>query len=238
MSHSIPLPLFFNLVSENAAWPIKPGVYVIRNKTNGHFYIGSTTNLRQRKDQHLWGLRANRHHNPHLQNAWNKYGEENFEFLVTEVVIAADDIVAVEQRWIDGFDAVARKDCYNLLPIAGTTAGRVVSEETRHKMSLAQTGKKHSTEAKEKMRLAKLGRRQSPEHVAKVAAKSRGRKLPPRPASFAQKFRKLTNSQVAELRQLHNQGVSNKQIAARYCVSESTIGRILKGESYRGVGIE
>jgi len=39
-----------------------------------------------RRIQHFSKLRCNKHVNQHLQNAWNKYGKESFEFEVLETV--------------------------------------------------------------------------------------------------------------------------------------------------------
>lgn len=55
-------------------------IYQITFNKNG--YIGSTLNPRQRMMAHRSYLSNNRHPNPILQNAWNKYGEENFKFNV------------------------------------------------------------------------------------------------------------------------------------------------------------
>jgi len=55
--------------------PTVSGVYQIRCKSNGKIYIGSAVNLRQRWDGHRRALRKQRHHNVHLQAAWNRYGE-------------------------------------------------------------------------------------------------------------------------------------------------------------------
>ena len=60
------------------------GIYVIQNTINNHIYIGSSINLKQRFSQHKSTLRNNTHKNKHLQSAWNKYGEENFEFIIIE----------------------------------------------------------------------------------------------------------------------------------------------------------
>lgn len=62
--------------------PKSSGIYQILNKTNNKFYIGSASNLRRRFSSHKCHLNKNSHSNPHLQNAWNKYGENNFEFLI------------------------------------------------------------------------------------------------------------------------------------------------------------
>ena len=60
------------------------GVYMIKNVLNNHKYIGSTKNFKQRLKQHLSDLRNNKHHSPHLQAAWNKYGEKHFVFQILE----------------------------------------------------------------------------------------------------------------------------------------------------------
>jgi len=56
-------------------------VYEIRNLVNWKLYIGSTTRKpKDRKREHWAALRGGRHHNRHLQAAWNLYGEEAFRF--------------------------------------------------------------------------------------------------------------------------------------------------------------
>ena len=57
-------------------------------------------NFGDRWDCHKAQLRGNYHDNPHLQNSWNKYGEENFIFEVIEVVDKCD-IDEREKYWID-----------------------------------------------------------------------------------------------------------------------------------------
>lgn len=61
------------------------GIYAIRNIINGKMYIGKTgMNFGDRWDSHRSLLNNQKHDNQYLQNAWNKYGEENFEFIVIE----------------------------------------------------------------------------------------------------------------------------------------------------------
>ena len=76
------------------------GVYEIRNVATGDFYIGSSCNLKSRLAEHRWKLSNNRHVNAHLQNAWNKYGEENFEFLPIEFC-ENEVLTEREQYYID-----------------------------------------------------------------------------------------------------------------------------------------
>ena len=63
------------------------GIYGIVNKINGKTYVGQTgERFLRRYWHHQWKLRDNSHDNDYLQNAWNKYGEDNFEFIILEVV--------------------------------------------------------------------------------------------------------------------------------------------------------
>jgi len=56
-------------------------IYSFYNKVNGKRYVGSSLYLKHRQSVHFSTLNNNKHKNNHLQNAWNKYKEENFEFL-------------------------------------------------------------------------------------------------------------------------------------------------------------
>ena len=60
------------------------GIYMITNYVNNKRYIGSSKNIAQRLWTHRSNLRHNTHSNEHLQHAWNKYGEENFNFTILE----------------------------------------------------------------------------------------------------------------------------------------------------------
>jgi group I intron endonuclease len=102
------------------------GIYQIKNKKNNKVYIGSAVSLGQRFSVHTHCLRNDKHHNRHLQNAWNKYGEDSFLFEVLEKVEDKEKLVEREQHWID-----IREPEYNLSPTAGSTLGVKYSEEAR-----------------------------------------------------------------------------------------------------------
>ena len=59
-------------------------IYLIRNKINGKFYLGSTKNLHKRKLKHFRDLKNQNHHSIYLQRSYDKYGIENFEFIIIE----------------------------------------------------------------------------------------------------------------------------------------------------------
>ena len=62
------------------------GIYAIKNIATNQIYIGSVykATFYKRFKQHLNGLIKNKHENSKLQNSYNKYGEENFEFYIVD----------------------------------------------------------------------------------------------------------------------------------------------------------
>lgn len=86
-------------------------IYKIVNLLNGKFYVGSTTNMKERFRRHRILLRGNRHHCKHLQAAWNKHGEGNFVFVVVETVPPGSNLQTVEDVWLKAH--VGQAYCYN-----------------------------------------------------------------------------------------------------------------------------
>ena len=43
-------------------------------------------------------LKNNKHHSIKLQRAWDKYGEENFEFKIEEIVDSLENLLNLESR--------------------------------------------------------------------------------------------------------------------------------------------
>lgn len=72
--------------------------YSITNDINNKSYIGITTTPIRRKNCHFNYLRQNKHFNPKLQNAFNKYGEEYFHFDIIEAIDYANEKEAYEHE--------------------------------------------------------------------------------------------------------------------------------------------
>ena len=90
---------------------MKNVIYKIRNIINNKFYVGSTVNSRVRFQTHRRNLRAGKHQSPHMQAAWNKYGEDCFKFEIIEIVECSENLLAAEQKWLD--EHAGKPHCYN-----------------------------------------------------------------------------------------------------------------------------
>lgn len=76
-------------------------IYKIINKVNGKFYLGSTVQFDRRRKMHIWKLIKGTHHSSYLQNAFNKYGIDAFEF---HILYESKDIKKDEQKELDSLD--------------------------------------------------------------------------------------------------------------------------------------
>jgi group I intron endonuclease len=175
-------------------------VYAILNVVDGTMYVGSTIHYKKRMTDHSINLRLNRHANVHLQAAYNHYGQSNFLFLVLEEC-KEKDLREREQYWID---RIPHK--YNIVLNArgGAPMGRVVSEETREKISASQKGKprkKHTAEAKRKVSEAMKGREFTPEWRAKISEGRKGKNNGTVSEETRQKLRESTTARWARWRE-------------------------------------
>ena len=109
------------------------GIYLIFNKINGHFYIGSasTNKFNARFSNHLIYLKGNKV----LKFAVRKYGLSNFAFLILELF---PEIVNKENNKdlldIEDFYLKSLLPNYNILTEAGSSFGYKHSEITRINM--------------------------------------------------------------------------------------------------------
>ncbi len=149
------------------------GIYQILNVINNKRYIGSAINIDRRWYEHRSDFKKGKN-SSHLQNSYNKYGKENFEFSVIEYVEDENSLIEREQYWIDTLKVTDRNKGYNICPTAGSTLGFKYSEKTREGMSERMSGENNpmygktgkdcpsygihpSDETKKKMSEAQLG---------------------------------------------------------------------------------
>lgn len=97
----------------------KFGVYSIVNSINDKIYVGSTAvDFQKRWSAHSYEFRRNAHTNNFMQDLFNKYGGDVFEYYILEFVDDKDSIFEREQYYIDSYETV-HPNGYNIMPIAG-----------------------------------------------------------------------------------------------------------------------
>jgi group I intron endonuclease len=148
---------------------MKSGIYKITNLKNGKFYIGSSKDIEFRWREHKKHLNGNYHINKKLQNAWNFYGKENFEFTIVELVSNDETfLLEREQFYFDIFKPYIKEIGYN---IGEKSSGGDNFTHNPNKENIREHlsdinlgaknpmhGKKHSDEAKEKQKDRAVGR--------------------------------------------------------------------------------
>lgn len=162
-------------------------IYKITNLINSKAYIGQTIyELEQRWVQHnskSSGCRA-------IANALRKYGKENFTIEIVTICYSLEELNAQEEKYIKEFNTLAPNG-YNL-----TTGGesRILTEESRKKISIANKGRSHSEDFREmrrqlqsgkirsevtknKMSKSSLGKPKTDEHRLNISKAKTGKKL-------------------------------------------------------------
>jgi group I intron endonuclease len=132
-------------------------------------------------------LIRNKHFNDHLQNAFNKYGINNFSFKpeeeLNEISLTESvdkELLKLEQTYLD----IAKQEknlCYNKTFIAGkvemtdkvkTKISKLRIEQLKNKKSHPMFGKKHKECSKLKMSLSHLGKPLSQTAKLKISGKN------------------------------------------------------------------
>lgn len=147
------------------------GIYAIVHKETGRAYIGSAVRFSHRWGVHKHELRNNKHGSAYLQNTWNKYGEDAFEFCILEHVEDKARLIEREQVYLSVLGH------FNICPVAGSRFGSSASLATREKISKALMGRKLSKESIEKRSAKRRGQKRSTESTARSAAARRGKPL-------------------------------------------------------------
>lgn len=79
-------------------------IYEIKNLKNGKVYVGQTNDFARRRIQHIMDLKSGKHHNQHLQSAYNKYGEKSFSIYVVDLCYEWDELNEKEIYHIEKYN--------------------------------------------------------------------------------------------------------------------------------------
>ena len=116
------------------------GIYGILNRKNNKIYIGQSVNVKKRLENHKSQLVHNKHFNNHLQNSVNKYGINSFEFILLKHC-KIQYLNRFEKLFIKKYKSANPMYGYNLED--GGTVNHKVSDETKRKISKANSGENH-----------------------------------------------------------------------------------------------
>ena len=93
-------------------------IYKIECVPTKQCYIGQTIDINRRKNKHFSTLNSNKHDNMKLQNAWNKYGENNFTFdFWIFKDITKEELDFLECEYIEKYNSL--DNGFNLVPGGG-----------------------------------------------------------------------------------------------------------------------
>lgn len=111
----------------------KIGIYAIQNRVNKRIYVGSTVgSFNKRYASHMTSFRQ-KTNSPFLQRDYD-LAQQNFVMILLEVVENKEDVISVEQKWLDVlFDKQGK--CYNIAPVAGNTSGVEFTEARKRNLS-------------------------------------------------------------------------------------------------------
>lgn len=137
------------------------GIYKITSPKK-KIYIGQSINIEKRWDKYK-NLQCESQIK--LYRSFLKYGIEKHKFEII-ILCELEKLNELEKYYINKFDTFNTNKGLNL-----TSGGdnKIVSEETRKKISESKKGKKHTDKTKEKCRQASLGRKHSEDTKNKMS---------------------------------------------------------------------
>ena len=148
-------------------------------------------NEKHRKRQHKY---ESKQRISKFYTAIRKYGLKKFKYEIIDTALNYKELIQKEIFWIKHYNSFYNG--YNL-----TTGGEhcfEVSEETREKLRIINTGKKHSKETKEKLRILSTGRKQTKETKIKISLSQIGKKLSKKHKNSIKKRQEGSNNSNAK----------------------------------------
>lgn len=129
------------------------GIYLWINKITNTALIGQTSNFKRRKREYLSRLNNNKHNNAYFQNAWNKYGASNFEFIILQYV-DIKYLTSYEQSYLNYYKSLPGGTYNQVGPVDSPRRGIKYDKDLLKKLSISHLGKSHSLETKRKISTA------------------------------------------------------------------------------------
>ena len=118
-NNDLNLNVKYNFTEKSGKWPkLINGIYGIFSKSTGKCYVGMTRDMEGflgRWENHRAGLRHRKHDNSYLQRSYNKRGDEDFYFMVLEILKKEDYLMPEREGfWINKLNSNYDKFGWNL----------------------------------------------------------------------------------------------------------------------------
>lgn len=127
-------------------------VYCHENKVNGKKYVGMTSQVPKRR----WNNGRGYVNNKHFSRAIEKYGWHNFSHEILYTDLSRNEAEELEKKLIKEYDSANPLKGYNIE--LGGNSTKKIANETRLKISKALTGHKCSDETRKKISIANSGK--------------------------------------------------------------------------------
>jgi group I intron endonuclease len=217
---------------------MESGIYEIYCSANDKFYIGQTNNFSRRFAEHKKRLKSKKmkHHCLYLENAWQKYGENFFHFRVIEEC-RLDKLNEREQYYIN---LLGKDNLFNIGLVAeAPKRGVKLSEETKNKLSILNSGKnnpnygkKLSKETRKKISESRIGKKNW--QFGKPIEEKTKQKIRDSLKGEKCHLAKLNWNIVRMLRQEYKQGcISCIELAKKYNLNKYTVWDIIKERTWK-----
>lgn len=148
-------------------------IYLITNLIDNKKYVGQASNVEERWYRH--SVDYKRLKSRYLYRAMNKHGIENFIFEIIESNISIDLISEREIFWIEKMSTKAPNG-YNMTSGGEGSHNRILTEESRKKISISLKGTTLPEETKRKMSLAHTKRYENAEERLKMSESHKNNK--------------------------------------------------------------
>ena len=206
------------------------GIYKITSPTK-RIYIGQSINIERRFSTYKRNNPINKQ--PRLYGSFKKYGIENHKF---EIVCECDisELNNRERYWQDYFNVL--EIGLNCCLTKTNNLDYIISTETRKKISIKATGRKHTLQTKNKLSIAHSGKKLSEEHRLKLVSKLTGRKGHSKKATEETKklCSKNATKHLSKIVLCLNNGIfyeSAKEVSDIFKIKHSTLRGWLNGSA-------
>jgi group I intron endonuclease len=234
------------------------GIYKIECMPTNKKYIGSAKNAKNRFRLHKYKLRNGKHGNPHLQNAWRKYGSLKFDFKII-FDCPNKNLLFWEKYWIKKHEAL--KNGFNINdptrpnvlsgkehPFYGVTGedhpayGRKHTEEEIKRMSESLEGRELSKEHRENISEAMKGKEPWNKGMGRKWMKGKGNPMHTHNIDFTGESgpnSKLNEEAVKTIKYLSRKSdKTQKEIANAYNITQAQVSSIKLGKQWEEVNID